>query len=135
MENNLDGTLTVELNHFSKLTALNLYYNSLRGSIPDLSHMVALEQLDLDGNKLTGNAPHSLFNLPNMMNLFLLQNRDLTGTIPEIQSGSRLEKISLYDCSFVGSIPRSLGSVTTLKFIQLKGNAFTVSIKPWYFFH
>ena len=64
--NNLKGTLPNELNYFSEMVVLNMFYNKLTGSIPDLSYLVNLEQLDLDGNELSGSTPASLFNLPSL---------------------------------------------------------------------
>ena len=66
VSNNLSGSLPYELNHFSDLVVLNMYYNDLTGSIPHLSGLIALEQLDLDGNKLSGKVPETLFNLPSI---------------------------------------------------------------------
>ena len=55
-----------ELNYFSEMVVLNLYYNKLTGDIPDLSYLAKLEQLDLDANALSGTVPESLFNLPSL---------------------------------------------------------------------
>mmetsp|Transcript_21170 Transcript_21170/g.44613 ORF Transcript_21170/g.44613 Transcript_21170/m.44613 type:complete len:86 (+) Transcript_21170:151-408(+) len=55
-----------ELNYFSELMTLNLYFNKLTGTIPDLSGLIAIEQIDLDGNELTGTVPESIFNMPNI---------------------------------------------------------------------
>lgn len=92
--------------------------------------MVNLEHLDLDGNLLSGVAPTSLFLLPSIVKLFLLNNKNLTGTIPDITSSSRIESISLYECSFTGSLPASLGGVTGLRLLQLKNNAISGTIPP-----
>ena len=55
-----------ELNYFSELVTLNLYFNKLTGTIPDISGLIAIEQIDLDGNELTGTVPESIFNMPNI---------------------------------------------------------------------
>ena len=62
----MSGTLTSDLNYFSELVILNLYFNDLTGPIPDLSSLVKLEQMDLDDNNLSGKIPESLFNMPNL---------------------------------------------------------------------
>mmetsp|Transcript_11467 Transcript_11467/g.22658 ORF Transcript_11467/g.22658 Transcript_11467/m.22658 type:complete len:812 (+) Transcript_11467:202-2637(+) len=130
VNNNLTGNMPKELNYFSELMTLNLYFNKLTGTIPDLSGLIAIEQIDLDGNELTGTVPESIFNMPNIVNLFLLNNKDLTGTIPEILDSSKIAAISIFGCSFVGTIPQSLTSVSTLRLLQLKDNAIEGTIPP-----
>ena len=66
VDNNLHGSLPNELNYFSEMVLLNLYFNELTGTIPDLSELIKVEQIDLDGNTLSGNTPESLFKLPNI---------------------------------------------------------------------
>lgn len=62
----MSGSLTSDLNYFSELVILNLYFNDLTGPIPDVSSLVKLEQMDLDDNNLSGKIPESLFNMPNL---------------------------------------------------------------------
>eukprot|EP00535_Pseudo-nitzschia_heimii_P002220 CAMPEP_0197186746 /NCGR_PEP_ID=MMETSP1423-20130617/14504_1 /TAXON_ID=476441 /ORGANISM="Pseudo-nitzschia heimii, Strain UNC1101" /LENGTH=787 /DNA_ID=CAMNT_0042638139 /DNA_START=122 /DNA_END=2486 /DNA_ORIENTATION=+ len=129
VDNNLHGSLPNELNYFSEMVLLNLYFNKLTGTIPDLSELIKVEQIDLDGNTLSGNTPESLFKLPNIMNLLLLNNKRLTGTIPEFDAtASKLSRISLQGCSFVGSLPASLGGLVSLRLLQLKDNKFNGEI-------
>jgi Leucine-rich repeat (LRR) protein len=128
VSNNLSGSIPNEINYFTDLETLDLYYNKLTGSIPDLSQLINLRQFDVDGNMLSGMAPESLFNLPSIVNMYLLNNKDLTGTIPNIGDSSRLEKISVLGCSFTGSIPQSLSALSTLRLLQLKDNAITGTI-------
>jgi len=127
---NMSGSLPNELNYFSEISVLNLFYNGLTGPIPDLSYLVKLEQIDLDSNKLSGFIPESIFNLPSITNLFLLNNKDLNGRIPEIESSSKLVNISLLGCSIFGTIPASMGGVGSLRLLQLKDNYMTGSIPP-----
>lgn len=128
MANNLSGSIPNEINYFTDLETLDLYYNKLLGAIPDLSQLIKLRQFDVDGNMLSGMAPESLFNLPSIVNMYLLNNKDLTGTIPVIGDTSRLEKISILGCSFTGSIPQSLTAVSTLRLLQMKDNAISGTI-------
>jgi len=124
VDHNLSGSLTNDLNYFSDIIVVNLYFNNLTGPIPDLSSLVKLEQLDLDDNKLSGIVPESLFLLPSLANIFLLFNHGLTGTIPEIEDTSKLVAISLLGCSLSGTIPKSLGQLSSLRLLQLKDNNF-----------
>lgn len=66
MSHNLTGTMPTELNYFSEIVVLNLFFNNLTGAIPDLSNLTKMEQLDLDDNQLSGKIPESIFNLPSL---------------------------------------------------------------------
>jgi Leucine-rich repeat (LRR) protein len=128
VENRLEGSIPSEINHFQSLEELNLYYNKLTGSIPDMSALSSLRHIDLDGNLLTGQVPDTLFNLPALEVVFLLNN-PLTGTIPEITNPeSKLQKISLYNCQLSGTIPASLAKATGLAFVQAYNNSLAGSI-------
>lgn len=122
VENNLKGVIPNEMNYFEDLMKLELYYNELYGAIPDLYRLINLNNFDVDGNALEGAVPASLFNLPNIVNIYLLNNAKLVGSIPEIGMDSKLEKISVLECSFSGTIPNSLSSVSTLRLLQMKNN-------------
>jgi Leucine-rich repeat (LRR) protein len=129
----LVGTIPIEVDYFSQLQVLNLYYGKLTGSIPDFAPLQELEQLDFDGNDLSGNVPKSIFNLPKMKRLLLLNNKGLTGQIPEIGVDSQLERISLLGCSFSGPLSESLASISTLQLLQFRDNAFTGSLPASFF--
>ena len=58
------------------MVLLDLYFNKLTGSIPDLSKLTKLEQLDVDGNQLSGNVPESIFKLPNISKYKQIQEID-----------------------------------------------------------
>ncbi len=53
--------------------------NNLNGSIPDLSNMVYLESLALNGNNLTGTFPSSLAKLPHLK--YAGKKKDIGGSI------------------------------------------------------
>jgi Leucine-rich repeat (LRR) protein len=119
-----------DVNYFSKVKTLNLYYNNIEGTIPVFSGLPELEVFDATGNKLTGNVPDSLFNFPKIRDLYLLDNEELTGTIPEIRNDSLLQRVSIKGCSFTGSLPDSIGHATNLDFFQIEDNAIAGTIPP-----
>ncbi|KAH6790460.1 hypothetical protein C2S51_005466 [Perilla frutescens var. frutescens] len=97
-DNNLTGTIPVQIALLSKLQTLNLSRNSLTGSIPqNIGNMNLLESLDLSKNKLSGQIPQSISELTFLSNLNLSYN-NLTGRIP---SGTQLEGFD--SSSFVGN--------------------------------
>ena len=81
-ENQLTGTLPVELGTLASLTILNLRDNQLGGTIPaELNKLTNLVELDLNSNQLRGTIPTELGNLGNLQYL-ILYNNELSGTIP-----------------------------------------------------
>eukprot|EP00529_Nitzschia_sp_RCC80_P014671 CAMPEP_0113481122 /NCGR_PEP_ID=MMETSP0014_2-20120614/22243_1 /TAXON_ID=2857 /ORGANISM="Nitzschia sp." /LENGTH=754 /DNA_ID=CAMNT_0000374603 /DNA_START=234 /DNA_END=2499 /DNA_ORIENTATION=+ /assembly_acc=CAM_ASM_000159 len=134
VENGLDGgPIPSDLNYLVGLEELNLYYNSITGDLPSLHKLEALEKIDLDGNLLTGTVPESIFSLPELKNLFLLNNENLGGTIPDFREGSAIESASFFGCSFSGTIPSTIGLVSNLRFFQMKDNNLSGSIPPQLF--
>jgi len=58
--NNLSGTVPASIANLTHLQDLDLEYNSLAGSVPDVSGLKALTQLGLGGNGFTGPLPASI---------------------------------------------------------------------------
>nr|XP_043613004.1 receptor-like kinase TMK4 [Erigeron canadensis] len=76
----LSGTLDV-ISSMTQLTQARLEANDFSGPIPDLSSCIALTDLQLGNNQLTGLVHNSLRNLPNLANI-TLQNNRLQGPLP-----------------------------------------------------
>ena len=66
-DNELTGSIPVELGQLKNLTRLNLGDNELTGAIPaELGQLKNLTNLWLRGNKLTGSIPTELAQLKNL---------------------------------------------------------------------
>ncbi|KAK6139167.1 hypothetical protein DH2020_027088 [Rehmannia glutinosa] len=78
---NVKGEIPQELKNVEGLTELWLDWNSLNGTIPDMSDLVNLKILHLENNRLTGPLPSYLGNLPYLQELYI-QNNSLSGEIP-----------------------------------------------------
>ena len=98
--NNLTGTLPVEIGNFSELTYLGLWSNTITGTIPaEIGNLSKLTELDLSPNTFTGTIPSEIGNLTNLEILWLNQN-GLTGTIPQsFQNLVNLQQLHLVGTS------------------------------------
>ena len=124
--NQLTGSIPVELGKLSNLQRLSLGENQLTGSIPvELSKLSNLQRLYLDGDQLTGSIPVELGKL-NSLQEFYLSNNQLTGSIP-VELGN-LYSLSLSNNQLIGSIPVELGNLSNLQWLYLGGNQLTGSI-------
>ena len=113
--NNLDGSIP-DLSALANLRELQLWGNKLSGSIPDLSVLANLRHLDLGSNELSGSIP-DLSAFTNLTHLFLYGN-NLSGSIPDLSALSKLEELSLGDNQLSGSIP-DLSGLTSLRELHI----------------
>ncbi len=124
-ENNLRGTVPVQLATLTELNYLDLSDNQLSGAIPpelgDLSPL-GLVFLDLSANQLTGAIPAELGDLSSLNVLHLNDNR-LTGEIPaELGDLGSLSDLSLRNNRLNGAIPAELGDLSFLIELYLNDN-------------
>ncbi|PQM41683.1 LRR receptor-like serine/threonine-protein kinase FLS2 [Prunus yedoensis var. nudiflora] len=105
--------------HFvSKTTACS-------GSCPIKS--VKLENITLQGNKLTGHIPKELGFLPKLRKLYLGENNLTVGeTSSSLGNISTLQALNLVECGLTGSLPMDLCHYwPTIEFISFSYNKFT----------
>ena len=121
----------VETDEEGHVTALDLHWNWLSGTIPkELGDLSNMEELDLTDNQLSGTIPMELGSLPNLTKLYLSYNQ-LTGEIPpELGNLSNLEELELWGNELTGTIPRELGSLANLTSLHLGNNQLTGEIPP-----
>jgi len=117
-ENNLDGSLPLELSFLSSLSVLDLPGNSLKG---DLVPMPAtLTFVDLEMNRMRGSSFDALAGLRNLEIVHLSTN-GFTGIIPsDIGEWSALKELWFADNRFQGAtIPSEIGKLENLKTLFL----------------
>ena len=116
----------------SRVTQVDLWYQSLNGSIPNtLGHLSGLTFLELGRNSLRGPIPPEIGNLRNLTYLSLAWNWNLSGSIPaEIGNLSNLEQLWLYYTGLNGSIPPQLGNLTNLKRLVIYWSQLSGPIPP-----
>ena len=104
--NNLEGELPNSIGNLRNLSALNIYLNKLRGTIPDEVTTLPLSELGAQGNEFSGTLPEKL--------------GDMT----------ELGYLALGDNQFSGAIPRNFGRLSTLQELYLAGNQLEGPIPP-----
>ncbi|KAE8706052.1 putative LRR receptor-like serine/threonine-protein kinase [Hibiscus syriacus] len=94
---NLTGNIPSDFTKLSGLVEIWLDGNFFTGPIPDFTGCVDLKIIHLENNRLTGELPSSLMNLPNLRELDV-QNNMLSGRVP---SGLLSKNLSL---NYAGNI-------------------------------
>jgi hypothetical protein len=110
---NLTGSLPASLNRLTNLTNLQFNDNrNLSGSIPSLTGLTRLQNIDLSRNGLTGSLP-SLAGLTSL-EVASFNSNQLSGTIPAFAGLTRLQWFTVSDNQLSGSIPslEGLGALT-----------------------
>ena len=130
-DNNLQGTIPVDLGQLNNLTGLDLGNNQLTDKIPpELGKLANLASLNLSTNQLTGKIPPELGKLANLESLTLGYNK-LTGEIPsELGQLNNLTGLDLGKNQLSGNIPQALGRLTSLRILDLSDNPLDGEIPP-----
>ncbi|XP_010520939.1 PREDICTED: leucine-rich repeat receptor-like serine/threonine-protein kinase At1g17230 [Tarenaya hassleriana] len=129
-ENQLVGTLPVTLSNCRNLTSFIASGNGIGGQIPAemFKGLWNLQLLYLDGNRLEGSIPDTLWDLENLEELVLSGNK-LNGSIPDrISQSHQLSVVALSSNKLTGEIPRTVGELVALNYLLLFDNMLTGSL-------
>ncbi len=138
-DNNLTGTLPVDIGNLAELTKLDLggstpygkstnpNRNKIGGSIPgSLNNLVNLNYLNLSSNELTGTLPAVFSSLVNLTELSLTANKLKLGNFPSpILSMTNLASLKLSSCGITGAIPAAFQNMVNLQSLILNDNQIT----------
>lgn len=119
----------VTLDENGRVKYLNMSFNQLSGSIPNIiSGLTNIERLYLNNNQLSGSIPYELSNLSNLK-YFYLSNNQLTGSIPaQFGNLTNLQYFGVSTNQLTGSIPYEIGNLINLKELSLANNQLSGSI-------
>ncbi|XP_059663546.1 receptor-like protein 11 [Cornus florida] len=119
----------LNMSSFPNLASLNLSYCGLNGSIPyEIGRLSKLNYLQLFGNSLTGTLPLSMANLAQLLELDISYN-SISGSIPsEIGRLSKLNYLSLSGNQLTGMLPLSMANLTQLLQLGISYNSISGSI-------
>ncbi|KAB1216419.1 hypothetical protein CJ030_MR4G029197 [Morella rubra] len=130
-EQNLPGTLPLDLVRFPYLEEIDLTRNYLNGTIPPQWGSVKLVNISLLGNRLTGSIPKELANITTLKSIVVEYNQ-LSGNLPpELGNLSSLERILLGSNYFTGELPTSFAKLTTLTDFRISDNQFSGKIPDY----
>ncbi|KAB2637270.1 receptor-like protein kinase [Pyrus ussuriensis x Pyrus communis] len=123
---NLTGTIPPHLGNLSFLVRLEFGNNSFHGTLPqELSRLRRLTRVSFANNIFVGTIP-SWFGSLSKLQRMRLNGNQFSGSIPTaIFNLSALQGIDLSNNRLSGSIPREIGNLTMLKAISLDNNKFT----------
>lgn len=127
--NQLSGTIPMELFNLKKLYALEMFNNNLTDKLPAaIGRLNELHTLDLSNNQLTGDIPAEVGKLSNIREFWLYSNQ-FTGKIPaEFGELGNITHLDLCANQLTGSIPSTLGNLSNLVILRLNGNQLTGNI-------
>ncbi|KAI4334737.1 hypothetical protein L6164_013449 [Bauhinia variegata] len=133
MSGRFDDFVSTSTNCANKsLQHLLLGENQMIGSVPDLSQFSFLQELDLQGNNLSGPIPKSLLNICSLRELSLSSNilsgrlDDFISTTPGCAKKS-LQHLSLIGNQITGSVPH-LSQFSSLTYFDLANNRLNGSL-------
>ncbi|GMP53489.1 hypothetical protein CsSME_00018936 [Camellia sinensis var. sinensis] len=108
------------LKNLTNLKVVDLSWVNISSTVTsDLSNMSSLTTLRLQGCRLYGKFPTSIFRLPNLQFLNVEDNENLTGCLPEFHRTSPLKALGIAGTNFFGMLPDSIGNLESLSILAL----------------
>ncbi|XP_022717360.1 probable leucine-rich repeat receptor-like serine/threonine-protein kinase At3g14840 [Durio zibethinus] len=145
--NNFSGNLPPALGNLSKIERLFLNSNNFTGELPEtFAKLTTLKEFRISDNNFAGNIPEFIFRDWTKLETIYMEASGLSGPIPTIGSLEnlkyiiisdlnggearfpqlsdlpKLERLMLRSCNLVGELPASLGTLTTVKILDLSFN-------------
>ncbi|KAG6658637.1 receptor-like protein 7 [Carya illinoinensis] len=110
------GSLTRLVQNLTRLEEILLSYVNISSRVPkSLANLSSLRTLELEGCGLYGEFPIQIFQLPELQNLDIRSNENLTGQLPEFHSSTVLQTLQLSQTSFSAKLPTSIGNLNSLE--------------------
>nr|VDC70484.1 unnamed protein product [Brassica rapa] len=128
--NSFIGEVPSSFNNLSMLSYLGLSNNQLTGSFPFLRYLSKLSYLDLFNNHFSGtlNPNSSLFELHQLITLYLSFNNFISPVPSQFGNLKKLEVLSLSNNGFFGQVPPTFSNLTSLTRLFFYRNELTGSL-------
>ncbi|XP_043706965.1 probable LRR receptor-like serine/threonine-protein kinase At1g14390 [Telopea speciosissima] len=117
--NFLYGEIPAGIASLKNIRSIVLADNLLNGTVPDLSSLIALEEVDLSDNLLGPKFP-SLGN--KLVSIVLRNNSFLSGIPLEFKTFNQLQRLDISSNKLVGPIPSALFSLPSIQYLNLAMN-------------
>ncbi|CAL5394613.1 unnamed protein product [Camellia sinensis] len=113
-------TFNMLLQNLTQLRELHLDSLNISSPLPHaLLNLSSLTSLSLRNCQLRGKFSENIFHFPNLRELHVWGNWDLTGKLPYFNATSSLQFLVLGDISFSGQLPESIGNLKALNILYL----------------
>ncbi|CAL5336831.1 unnamed protein product [Camellia sinensis] len=113
-------TFNMLLRNLTQLRELHLDWLNISSPLPHaLLNLSSLTSLSLGYCQLRGKFSENIFHFPNLRELRVWENRDLTGKLPYFNATSSLQFLDLGGPSFSGQLPESIGNLKALNILYL----------------
>uniref|UniRef100_A0A5B6ZHZ7 non-specific serine/threonine protein kinase n=1 Tax=Davidia involucrata TaxID=16924 RepID=A0A5B6ZHZ7_DAVIN len=124
--NNFTGELPGTLAKLTTLKDFRISDNQFMGKIPNfIQHWTNLDKLLIQASGLDGPIPPGIALLENLTDLRISDLNGTEGTFPPLSNIKKLKNLILRSCYITGPLPEYLGSMTTLKVLDLSFNKLT----------
>ena len=133
---NFGGDKLVLHNFLDKLDTVTIFHansNDFLGSVPEVTNLKYLFELDLSNNKLTGDFPASVLKAKNLTFLDLRFNT-FSGCVPPQVFNLDLDVLFINNNNLVQTLPSNLGSITAL-YLTFANNRLAFRFKFLSFFY
>ncbi|XP_074368207.1 putative leucine-rich repeat receptor-like serine/threonine-protein kinase At3g14840 isoform X2 [Apium graveolens] len=119
---NLTGKLPPEFQKLPYLQVIDLTRNYIEGTLPVQWASLKLVQMELDANRMSGNIPPQLGDLPAISAISLSSN-NFTGPLPDtLAKLTSLTDFRISDNNFSGKIPSYIQTWTNLKRLDIQAS-------------
>ena len=133
---NFGGKKLVLHNFLDKLNTVTIFHansNNFLGSVPEVTNLKYLFELDLSNNKLTGDFPASVLKAKTLTFLDLRFNT-FSGCVPPQVFNLDLDVLFINNNNLVQKLPSNLGSITAL-YLTFANNRLAFRFKFLSFFY
>ena len=130
---NLEASVVKSLvQNLTKLRELHLdSFDMSSVSLNSLMNLSSLTFLTLYTCELLGRLPNHIFHLPNLRELNLGGNLELTWSFPRVNWSESLMFLDVSYTIYSGELPKSIGKLKFLRYLILSGCNFNGSIPVW----
>jgi Leucine-rich repeat (LRR) protein len=131
---NLEASIVKRLvQNLTKLRELHLDFVNMSSVSPSslMNFSSTLTSLTLNSCLLRGRLPDHIFHLPNLHELSLANNPELTWFFPMVNWSEPLRHLDVSYTNYSGELPKSIGKLKSLRHLILSGCNFNGSIPAW----